>query len=159
MAGIVLVTKPPFLFPPSNTPNVTMTNVIEDYLNRNYVLYDFKITNWTDISRPTHFEYLTESAGDYYFIGAIIALSSAIFSALYSIVIAKLVNFTIVNCCQFKKKLFQSCDSKIQGFFLQICGHLIFFILRMLGPGHLYDQFSKNFFFYFFYSGCLVAFT
>ena len=126
MAGIVLVTKPPFLFPPSNTPNVTMTNVIEDYLNRNYVLYDFKITNWTDISRPTHFEYLTESAGDYYFIGAIIALSSAIFSALYSIVIAKLVNFTFVNCCQFKKKKNQSCDSKIQDFFLEICVHLIF---------------------------------
>ena len=94
MAGIVLVTKPPFLFPPSDTPpNATMTNVIEDYLDRNYVLYDFKITNWTDISQPTHFEYLTESAGDYYFIGAIIALSSAIFSALYSIVIAKLVSF------------------------------------------------------------------
>ena len=95
MAGIVLVTKPPFLFPPSDTPpNATMTNIIEDYLDRNYVLYDFKITNWTDISRPTHFEYLTESAGDYYFIGAIIALSSAIFSALYSIVIAKLVSLS-----------------------------------------------------------------
>jgi hypothetical protein len=94
-----------------------MTNVIDDYLNRNYVLYDFKITNWTDISRPTQYEYLTESAGDTYFIGAIIALSSAIFSALYSIVIAKLVNFSFVNYCQFKKKLFQSCDSIIQGFF------------------------------------------
>ena len=78
----------------SQQPNATMTNVIDDYLNRNYVLYDFKITNWTDISRPTQYEYLTESAGDTYFIGAIIALSSAIFSALYSIVIAKLVNFT-----------------------------------------------------------------
>ena len=43
------------------------------------------------MSIPTHFEYLTESAGDYYFIGAIIALSSAIFSASNNIVIAKLV--------------------------------------------------------------------
>ena len=91
MIGIVLVTKPPFLFPPSKPINETTTDLIHDYLDRNYVLYDLKVVNWTDMSIPTHFEYLTESAGDYYFIGAIIALSSAIFSASNNIVIAKLV--------------------------------------------------------------------
>ena len=95
MVGIILVTKPPFLFPPSDETNSTMTDVIDDYLNRNYVMYDLKIKNWTtDTSSPTNFEFSTESAGDYYFIGAIIALSSAIFSALYNIVIAKLVSDT-----------------------------------------------------------------
>ena len=119
MIGIVLVTKPPFLFPPSTPINETTTDLIHDYLDRNYVLYDLKIVNWTDMSIPTHFEYLTESAGDYYFIGAIIALSSAIFSASNNIVIAKLVrnvtlfrrlkpiryqspsNFNLETCFQF----------------------------------------------------------
>ena len=92
MIGIVLVTKPPFLFPPSKPINETTTDLIHDYLDRNYVLYDLKVVNWTNMSIPTHFKYLTESAGDNYFIGAIIALSSAIFSASNIIVITKLVS-------------------------------------------------------------------
>ena len=137
MIGIVLVTKPPFLFPPSKPINETTTDLIHDYLDRNYVLYDLKVVNWTDMSIPTHFEYLTESAGDHYFIGAIIALSSAIFSASNNIVIAKLVrkvtlfrrlkpityqspsNFNLETCFEFigtlnKNIYLKSCD----GFFI-----------------------------------------
>ena len=97
MVGIVLVTKPPFLFPPTEVVNSTLpnvTNLFTDYLERNYVLYDLKIVNWTDTSSTyTHYEAVKESAGDYYFVGAIIALSSAIFSASNNIVIAKLASF------------------------------------------------------------------
>ena len=137
MIGIVLVTKPPFLFPPSKPINETSTDLIHDYLDRKYVLYDLKVVNWTDMSIPTHFEYLTESAGDHYFIGAIIALSSAIFSASNNIVIAKLVrkvtlfrrlkpityqspsNFNLETCFEFigtlnKNIYLKSCD----GFFI-----------------------------------------
>ena len=89
MAGIVLVTKPPFLFP-SPDVNTTVANVSHNILERNFALYDLKVTNWTENS--VDFEYMTESSGDLYFVGAIIALSSAIFSALYNIVIAKLVS-------------------------------------------------------------------
>ena len=92
MSGIILVTKPPFLFPPSENINATVTSLIDDYFNRNYVLYDLKIRNWTEKADLFDFEYLTETSGSTYFIGAIIALSSAIFSALYNIVIAKLVS-------------------------------------------------------------------
>ena len=91
MVGIVLVTKPPFLFPSPEVINSTLPNVIHDYLDRNFVIYDLKVVNWTDELMPNKFEYMTESAGDYYFVGAIIALSSAIFSASNNIVIAKLV--------------------------------------------------------------------
>ena len=90
MAGIVLVTKPPFLFPPSDG-NDTVANLGQDYFDRNFALYDLKVANWT--SNSVDFEYMTESSGDLYFVGAIIALCSAIFSALYNIVIAKLVSF------------------------------------------------------------------
>ena len=98
MVGIVLVTKPPFLFPPNQAINATLpnvTNLLHDYLDRNYVLYDLRIVNWTDSSLiPTNFEVIKESNGDLYFVGAIIALSSAIFSASNNIVIAKLVSFS-----------------------------------------------------------------
>ena len=90
MAGIVLVTKPPFLFPATDT-NITVANISHDYFDRNFVMYDLKVANWTENS--ANFEYMTESSGDLYFVGAIIALCSAIFSALYNIVIAKLVSF------------------------------------------------------------------
>ena len=47
MVGIILVTKPPFLFPePSGDPNVTFTSIIDDYLDRDFVLYDLKGESW-----------------------------------------------------------------------------------------------------------------
>ena len=39
MAGIILVTKPPFLFPPQVNSNGT-TSLFRDYLDRNYVMYN-----------------------------------------------------------------------------------------------------------------------
>ena len=92
MVGIVLVTKPPFLFPPHEDMKVNSTNMVHDFLDRKFILYDIKAVNWTGVSaKPNNFEYITESVGNYYFVGAVIALSSAIFSALNNIVIAKLV--------------------------------------------------------------------
>ena len=92
MVGIVLVTKPPFLFPPHEDVKVNSTNMVLNIFDRNFLSYDLKIVNWTDVSRNSNqFEYVSESVGNYYFIGAIIALSSAVFSALNNIVIAKLV--------------------------------------------------------------------
>ena len=92
MVGIVLVTKPPFLFPPHEDVKVNSTNMVLNFFDRKIFTYDLKIVNWTDESKDsTQFEYVSESVGNYYFIGAIIALSSAVFSALNNIVIAKLV--------------------------------------------------------------------
>ena len=111
MAGIILVTKPPFLFPsPTDNPkNATkFENFFNDYLNRPYELYNihskyffFKIYKF---KRGVHFFYKfftanvtqnnTEDSpgkGDLYFVGAIIALSSAILSAANNIVVAKIV--------------------------------------------------------------------
>ena len=84
MVGIILVTKPPFLFP--NAENVNST--VHSKLDHNFVYHDAKIVNWTNLI-PAQFQYEPD-AGDYYFIGAIIALSSAIFSASNNIVIAKI---------------------------------------------------------------------
>ena len=39
MAGIILVTKPPFLFPPQVNSNGT-NSLFRDYLDRNYVMYN-----------------------------------------------------------------------------------------------------------------------
>jgi hypothetical protein len=55
-------------------------------------LFPFSVSrNWTDIT-PAKFHYIPDQ-NEYYFVGAIIALSSAIFSAINNIVIAKLVSF------------------------------------------------------------------
>lgn len=67
MVGIVLVTKPPFLFPVEEPDtNSTLWHAL----------------NWSNGGNS--------DSGDYYFVGAIIALSSAIFSASNNIVIAKI---------------------------------------------------------------------
>ena len=43
MAGIILVTKPPFLFPPENHYNSTaLKNILGNYLDRKFVLYDLR---------------------------------------------------------------------------------------------------------------------
>ena len=92
MVGIVLVTKPPFLFPDAESQNPNDTALVTKYFDRNYVMHDLKIVNWTDLV-PAEFQYVPDP-GDYYFVGAIIALSSAIFSASNNIVIAKIVSYS-----------------------------------------------------------------
>ena len=46
MAGIVLVTKPPFLFPDkvtnSNGTNFSSESFVQHYLSKNYLQYNFK---------------------------------------------------------------------------------------------------------------------
>ena len=45
MAGIILVTKPPFLFPtPTDNPNnaTKFEEIFNDYLNRPYELYNIQ---------------------------------------------------------------------------------------------------------------------
>ena len=110
MAGIILVTKPPFLFPPENHYNSTaLKNVLGDYLDRKFVLYDLRgkflknvfsiILLWNGFYvsfievnvTTTTFE--DPNKGDLYFVGAIIALSSSIFSAANNIVVAKIVSY------------------------------------------------------------------
>ncbi len=107
MIGIVLVTKPPFLFPePKGNHNVTFSSIMDAYLNRDFVQYDLKgnhklellsylsmsinvVINSSELL-PAKFEPIPDP-GDLYFVGAIIALSSALFAASNNIVIAKLV--------------------------------------------------------------------
>ena len=112
MAGIILVTKPPFLFPPQVNSNGT-NSLFCDYLNRNYVMYNLnsKYKYFTrkkvDLCKLDPFQFLFSDVnstydviqdaeeGDLYFVGAIIALSSAIFSAANNIVVAKIVSVSL----------------------------------------------------------------
>ena len=112
MAGIILVTKPPFLFPPQVNSNGT-NSLFRDYLDRNYVMYNLNSKYYyftrikVDLCKLEPFEFVFSDVnstfdviqdaeeGDLYFVGAIIALSSAIFSAANNIVVAKIVSVFI----------------------------------------------------------------
>ena len=106
MAGIILVTKPPFLFPPQVNSNGT-NSLFRDYLDRNYIMYNlnskyYYFTRKKDSCKLFQFVFSDVNStfdviqdaeeGDLYFVGAIIALSSAIFSAANNIVVAKIVS-------------------------------------------------------------------
>jgi len=108
MVGIVLVTKPPFLFPsatvePSadvpatvNPAHVTspvennsslIQTLIADYLDREYELFSLA----TITADATNVDEAVASAGNsLYFVGAIIALSSAICSATNAVLVSNL---------------------------------------------------------------------
>lgn len=96
MAGIILVTKPPFLFPETHSsgngtdPNVTdvLTSVMNDYLDRDFILYDLTPVNWTTMTDDATFVEDVDPH-ELYFVGALIALSSAVFSAANNIIMAK----------------------------------------------------------------------
>ena len=110
MAGIILVTKPPFLFPPQVNSNGT-NSLFRDYLDRNYIMYNlnskyYYFTRKKDSCKLFQFVFSDVNStfdviqdaeeGDLYFVGAIIALSSAIFSAANNIVVAKIVSVFLI---------------------------------------------------------------
>ena len=73
MVGIILVTKPPFLFPETES-NDNVTSEIRQCLDENFMLHDIKLLNWT------HFQYISDNgdsdsgdsdSGDLYFVGKI----------------------------------------------------------------------------------------
>ena len=98
MAGIVLVTKPPFLFPstlPSEdfTQNTTsiLSPLVNDYLDRDFEIFQLPTNdNMTAAVRSSHPQGSSSSNNSFYAVGAIIALTSALFTACYSCIMSKL---------------------------------------------------------------------
>ena len=95
MAGIVLVTKPPFLFPstmpPENlTENTTsiLSPLVNDYLDRDFEIFQLPTNDNITALRSNH--PYGNSSNSLYAVGATIALASALFTAGYSCIMSKL---------------------------------------------------------------------
>ena len=92
MAGIVLVTKPPFLFPSTmpaenlteNTSNI-LSPLVNDYLDRDFEIFQLPSNDNMTAVRSNH-----PHGNSLYAVGATIALASALFTAGYSCIMSKL---------------------------------------------------------------------
>ena len=96
MAGIVLVTKPPFLFPSTMasedfTQNYTsiLSPLVNDYLDRDFEIFQLPTSDNMTAVRSSHL-YGNSSNNSLYAVGATIALASALFTAGYSCIMSKL---------------------------------------------------------------------
>ena len=95
MAGIVLVTKPPCIFgsaevAPSDDIAVNSTFIslmVNDYLNR-----DFEVFELSKQTPAAATEAADDGSSSLYMVGALIALSSAMFTAGYSCIMSKLAS-------------------------------------------------------------------